>query len=124
MVVGVFEGGKLSAAAKVLDKAAKHALSDFIARGDMSGKSASTLLLHKLPGVAAERVLLAGLGKASELNNKTTWISWARFSALNATPAKDAALYIIDEGIWQRRRLDHQAGSVRRSRAASTVPTA
>ena len=98
VVVGVFEGGKLSSAAQVLDKAAQHALSDLIARGDMSGKSASTLLLHKLHGIAAERVLLVGLGKASELNNKTSLdILRATFSALNATPAKDAALYISEE---------------------------
>ena len=71
-VVGVYEGGKLSPAAKLLDHAAKHALSDLIARGDISGKSATTLLLHKLPGIAAERVLLVGLGKASELNNKSS----------------------------------------------------
>jgi leucyl aminopeptidase len=90
----------LSKAAQVLDKAAKHALSDLIARGDMSGKSASTLLLHKLPGVAAERVLLVGLGKASELNNKVSLdILGATFKALNATPAKDATLFIIDEGV-------------------------
>ena len=57
-------------------------------------------MLHKLPGVAAERVLLVGLGKASELNHKTTLeILGAAFSALNTTPAKDAALYIIDEGV-------------------------
>ena len=100
LVVGVFEGGKLSPAAQVLDKAAEHALSDVIARGDMSGKAASTLLLHKLPGIAAERVLLVGLGKASELNNKTSLdIIDATFKALHATPAKDAALYITDEGV-------------------------
>ena len=100
VVVGVFDGGKLSKAAQVLDKAAKHALSDIIAHGDMSGKSASTLLLHKLPGVAAERVLLVGLGKASELDNKTSLeILGAAFKALNATPAKDAALFISDEGV-------------------------
>ena len=99
VVVGVFEGGKLSKAAQVLDKAANHALSDLIARGDMSGKSASTLLLHKLPGTAAERVLLVGLGKASELNNKSiSEILRAVFSALNGTPSKDAALYLADEG--------------------------
>jgi leucyl aminopeptidase len=99
VVVGVFDGGKLSKAAQVIDKAAKHALSDLIARGDMSGKSASTLLLHKLPGIAAERVLLVGLGKAGELNNKTSSeILRAVFSALSATPAKDAVLYIVDEG--------------------------
>ena len=50
----------------------------------MSGKAASTLLLHKLPGVAAERVLLVGLGKAGELNSKTiSEILSATFSALN-----------------------------------------
>jgi len=99
VVVGVFDGGKLSTAAQVLDKAAKHALSDLIARGDMSGKAATTLLLHKLPGVAAERVLLVGLGKTSELNNKTSAeILRATFAALHATAAKDATLYIADEG--------------------------
>jgi len=100
VVVGVFEGGKLSTAAQIIDKATKHALSDLIARGDMSGKSSSTLLLHRLPGVAAERVLLVGLGKASELNSKTSVeILRATFAALNATAAKDAVLYIADEGI-------------------------
>ena len=53
VVVGVFEGGKLSKAAQVLDKAAKHAISDLIAHGDMTGKASSTLLLHKLSGIVA-----------------------------------------------------------------------
>ena len=100
VVVGVYEGGKLSPAAQLLDKAAAHQLSGLIARGDMSGKLASTLLLQKLPGVTAERVLLVGLGKAGELNNKTSVeILRAAFVALNATAAKDAALYISDEGV-------------------------
>jgi leucyl aminopeptidase len=100
VVVGVYEGGKLSPAAQALDKATKHALSNLIANGDMSGKSASTLLLYKLPGVTAERVLLVGLGKAGELTNKTSVeILRATFSALNGTPAKDATLFIIDEGV-------------------------
>ena len=100
MVVGVHEGGKLSPAAQALDKAAKHAISDLVRRGDMSGKTSSTLLLHKLPGIAADRLLLVGLGKASELTNKTSVeILRAVFGALNATPAKDATLYIFDEGV-------------------------
>jgi leucyl aminopeptidase len=100
VVVGVYEGGKLSAAAQSLDKAASHQLSDLIAHGNMDGKAASTLLLHKLPGITAERVLLVGLGKASELNSKTSLeILAATFSALNGTPAKDAVLYLTDEGV-------------------------
>jgi hypothetical protein len=46
VVVGVFDGGKLSKAAQVLDKAAKHALSDVIARGDMSGKDRKSTRLN------------------------------------------------------------------------------
>ena len=100
VVVGVYEDGKLSAAAQLIDKAAAYQLSNLIAHGDISGKSASTLLLHKLPGVTAERVLLVGLGKASELNSKTiVEILRATFVALSATAAKDATLYILDEGI-------------------------
>ncbi|MBU1775454.1 MAG: leucyl aminopeptidase [Gammaproteobacteria bacterium] len=100
VVVGVFDGGKLSKAAQVLDKTAKHALSDVIARGDMSGKSASTLLLHKIPGVLAERVLLVGLGKPAELDNRSSVdILRATFKALHATSAKDAALFITDDGV-------------------------
>jgi leucyl aminopeptidase len=99
-VVGVFEGGKLSKAAQVLDKAAKHAISDLIANGDMTGKASSTLLLHKLSGIVAERVLLVGLGKAGELDNKTSVeILGATLKALNATAARDAALFITDDGV-------------------------
>lgn len=97
MAVGVFEGGKLSKAAQVLDKAANHTLSEMIARGDMRGKSASTLLLHKLPGIAAERVLLVGLGKADEQTAKSRIeVLQALFKALHGTPAKDATLYLTD----------------------------
>ena len=66
VVVGVFEGGKLSDAAQILDKAARNTLSGIIARGDMSGKIATTLLLHNVPNIPSERVLLVGLGKRDE----------------------------------------------------------
>jgi leucyl aminopeptidase len=100
VVVGVYEGGKLGKAAQALDKATKQALSAVIKHGDMSGKSASTLLLHKLPGALAERVLLVGLGKPAELDNRSSVdILRAAFKALHATAAKDAALFITDDGV-------------------------
>jgi leucyl aminopeptidase len=99
VVVGVYEGGKLTASAQQLNKVAKHGLSEHISRGDMNGKSASTLLLHKLPGITAERVLLVGMGKFGEMNNNSCIeILRAVFKALNGTAAKDSALYLIDEG--------------------------
>jgi leucyl aminopeptidase len=100
IAVGVYEGGKLSQAAQALDKASNGELVGFIKRGDLTGKTASALLLQKVSGIAAERVLLVGLGKASELSNKTSLdILRATFKALNDTPAKEAALYITDEGV-------------------------
>ncbi len=100
IVVGVHDGGKLSKAAQVLDKACAHALSDVIAHGDMSGKAASTLLLHKIEGIAASRVLLVGLGKPAELDNRTRVdILRSAFKALHATASKDAALFICDDAL-------------------------
>jgi leucyl aminopeptidase len=60
VVVGVFQERELTPAARRLDQASKGALKK--ALGDISGKTGSTLLLRALPGVAAERVLLVGLG--------------------------------------------------------------
>ena len=97
IVVGVFENGKLSSAAQALDKAAKHYLSDIIARGDMSGKLATTLLLHKVPNIASERVLLVGLGKSAEFNAKQFLDAVrAALCGVQATGAKDATLYLAE----------------------------
>jgi leucyl aminopeptidase len=62
IVVGVFENNKLSATAALLDKASKGQIRKILKRGDISGKSNQTLLLHDVPNVNSPRVLLAGLG--------------------------------------------------------------
>ena len=64
VVVGLHSGKELTPAARRVDQAARGALRK--ALGDLSGKTGSTLLLRGLPGVAAERVLLVGLGARSE----------------------------------------------------------
>jgi len=100
VVVGVFADGQLSQAAQTLDNATQQMLSNIVAAGDMTGKPATTLLLHKLPGIAAERVLLVGLGHADELNHKAVVdVLHATFKALHASPAKDATLFICDEAV-------------------------
>ncbi|CAG0929731.1 MAG: Cytosol aminopeptidase [Rhodocyclaceae bacterium] len=70
IVVGVFDSRRLSAPALKLDKAADGHLADILRRGDMEGKSGSTLLVHGTPGIAAGRVLLVGLGKEAEFGEK------------------------------------------------------
>jgi leucyl aminopeptidase len=103
LVLGVFEGGQLSPAAHLLDQAVNHQLSDLIARGDMTGKVGSTVMLHTLPGVATERVLLAGLGKQDEFNAKQ-FLDMLRttFAVLQKTICKDATLYFTDLAVQNR----------------------
>ena len=66
IVVGVYEGRKLSLAATELDAASGHALDAVLKRGDLEGELGTTLLLHNVPEVASERVLLVGLGRERE----------------------------------------------------------
>jgi leucyl aminopeptidase len=72
VVVGAFAGGALSPAARALDEASRGRLSAVIGRGDLDDdRAGSTLMLHDVPGVAAERVLVVGLGKRDDLGDKT-----------------------------------------------------
>src|SRR5687768_12657786 len=69
VVVGVFEGRKLTASAQALDAASGGYLADVIRRGDLEGTGGRTLLLHNVPQVAADRVLLVGLGREREFGD-------------------------------------------------------
>ena len=112
VVLGVFEGGKLSGAALALDKAAKHYLSDIIARGDMSGKAATTLLLHHVPNTLSERVLLVGLGKSTEFHAKQFLdAACAAMCAVQKTGAKDATLYLAELPVLSKDEGSGQAAS-------------
>ncbi|MGY4534174.1 leucyl aminopeptidase [Pseudomonas sp. TE3786] len=70
LVVAVGEGRALSAAAQILDVASNGAISSILKRGDLAGKVGQTLLLQSLPNLKAERVLLVGSGKESELSDR------------------------------------------------------
>jgi leucyl aminopeptidase len=103
VVVGVFESRKLSLAAELLDNAAAGYLSDLVRRGDMEGKAGSTLLLHKVPGTEAERILLLGLGKEREFreNEYRTAIATA-IRTLNETGGFDGTLYLTELPVKKR----------------------
>ena len=62
VVVGLFADNSLSPAAAAIDAASGGKLNALILRGDASGKTGKTTLLHDLPGVSAARVLVIGLG--------------------------------------------------------------
>ncbi len=97
IVVGVFEPRKLSVPGEILDKASEHYLSDILRRGDMEGKTGTTLLLHKVPGIHCERVLLVGLGKEKEFREKEYRDAIAlSVRTLNETGAFDATLTLTE----------------------------
>jgi len=103
LVVGVYESRKLSAAAAALDRAAKGQLAGVVRRGDLSGKSGSTLLLHGVPGIVADRVLLVGLGRESEFHEKQYREAVAAaMRALNATGAEEATLHLTELPVGRR----------------------
>ncbi|MGZ8199123.1 MAG: leucyl aminopeptidase [Burkholderiales bacterium] len=69
-VVGVFETRTLSAPARALDSLAGGALARIVKRGDMDGKNGTALTLHDVGAVAAERVILVGLGREADFNER------------------------------------------------------
>ena len=70
IIVGVFEGGKLTDAAKKIDAVTNNAITNVLKSGDMEGKLSATLVLHGLAGNVAKRVMLLGLGKQEEFSEK------------------------------------------------------
>ncbi len=95
VVVGIFESRKLSAPAAALDKAAKGAISERLQAGDMDGRADTTLLLHGLPALACERVLLVGLGAEKSFDAKAyRHAVQSALRAVKATGAVDAELHL------------------------------
>jgi hypothetical protein len=107
LVLGVYRTVKsapaLSRAAAAADKAARGRLASILAQGDLSAKAGSTLLLHGVPGLAAERVLLLGLGEQAEFA-EGAFRDAVRGAAhaLRELGARDAVLYLADLKVGRR----------------------
>jgi leucyl aminopeptidase len=103
VVVGVFDHRKLSFAGEVIDHAAQGYLADILRRGDMDGKPGTTLLLHNVPGLLCDRVLLVGLGKEREFRDKNYRDAVrAAMKALSETGISEAALYLSEIPVKKR----------------------
>ena len=103
VVVGIYESKKFTLPTELLDKAAKGYLSETIRHGGMEGNAGKTLLLHKVPGTACERILLVGLGKEKDFKEKE-FIEAIRTTtkALNEIGALDAAIFLTEIPIKNR----------------------
>lgn len=70
LLVGIYENQQLSPAATALDGLCDGLLSKFIARGDIKGKNAETLLINNVPHAGIERIVLVGFGERGKLTRK------------------------------------------------------
>lgn len=97
LIVGVYESQQLSAAAEALDKLSSGYITMLLKRGDLEGKLEKTLMLHDVPNVPSERVLLVGLGKREDFSEKKyAKAARASIKALSGTAATEALSYLAD----------------------------
>jgi len=94
LVVPLFEDKELPSPAAQLDAASHHAISKLVQAGDISGKAGQSLLLQKIEGIRAQRILLVGAGKSKELDAKkyaallrNTWKALQRYNQTEAALA-------------------------------------
>jgi leucyl aminopeptidase len=98
LVVGVYEGKKLSPAAKSVDDLTSKAITAVLRSGDITGKTGSCLMLRKLEGIAAQRVLLVGLGKPEEASLKSyREVLTSAFKAIAATQSASATVHLTSD---------------------------
>jgi leucyl aminopeptidase len=95
IVVGVYEERVLSSAAAAVDEACAGALKRLVDSGDVSGKSGQVARLLALPGVAAARVFVVGLGDQKGFDG-ARYLRACHESAraLKASPAQRAVSYL------------------------------
>ncbi|MEK8088814.1 leucyl aminopeptidase [Thermithiobacillus plumbiphilus] len=106
LVIGVFESRRLSQPGTEIDRYTDHALSAILRRGDIEGRLGQTLLLHNLPNILADRVLLVGCGKERDFrdSNYRKVIATA-VQTLNDTGSMEAVLYLPELNV-RGRELD------------------
>ncbi|MDC9614635.1 leucyl aminopeptidase [Xenorhabdus khoisanae] len=97
IIVGVFEPRRLSSIAEQLDKISNGYISALLRRGELEGKVGQTLLLHHVPNVLSERILLVGCGKERELDERQyKQIIQKTISTLNETGSMEAVCFLTE----------------------------
>ena len=103
VVVGVYEGRKLTASAQALDAASGGYLSEVLRRGDLEGAGGRTLLLHNVPQLPSDRVLLVGLGRERDFGDAAyRGAMMTAAKALRATGTSEASVCLTDIPVKRR----------------------
>ena len=97
VIVGVYETRRFSESAEELDRLSEGYLSNILRKGDLDGKVGQTLLLHHVPNMPAERVLLVGCGKERELTERQyKQLTQKAVQVLNETGATEAVSFLSE----------------------------
>ena len=103
LVLTVNEQLQLDSQGQLIDSLSGGAISAHLKAGDIQGKLGQTLLLHSLPNLSAQRVLLLGIGKEAELSDRATRkLITALLNVLKNLSIKDAVLGFTDLRIKNR----------------------
>ncbi|MFW5815655.1 MAG: leucyl aminopeptidase [Wenzhouxiangella sp.] len=71
LIIGLGEDRQFGPGMAAVDQASDGLLTRLLESGDLPTKSGKTVLLHAVPGIAAARVLVAGLGKVEKRDGVT-----------------------------------------------------
>lgn len=97
VVIPVYASRKLSASAKIVDKACDGYISNLVRRGEIEGDLGNTLLLHNLENTLCDRVLLIGCGKEKDITVATFYkINQIMVNTLKASGATEIASYLTE----------------------------
>ena len=103
LIIAVSQKRKLSKSGESLDKSSGGLLSKILRSGDMDGRPGQSLMLHNLPGIQADRVLLIGCGKDAEMNEQAfIKVLNSVSKALENSAAGDACSYLTDISLKER----------------------
>jgi leucyl aminopeptidase len=95
VIVGVFDRRNPTEAANTIDIASDGAIGSIMRRGDIDGKLGQTVVLHNLTGVFCDRVMLVGLGRERDFDERAyRKANAAAAKALRATGSIDAVNYL------------------------------
>ena len=97
IVVGVFEPRRLTSVAEQLDIISEGYISNLLRKGDLEGQAGQMLLLHHVPNILSERVLLVGCGKERELDERQyKQIISKTVKTLNETGSMEAVSFLTE----------------------------
>lgn len=103
IIVGVFEPRRLPPIVKQLDIISDGYISALLCRGELEGKVGQTLLLHHVPNILSERILLIGCGKERELDERQyKQIIQKTIHTLNETGSREAVCFLTELHVKSR----------------------